>query len=882
MMSWRHRVLALACAAALAAAEWSQGGQLAVLDLQSGGFRAFVRWKTPSLAGQDGTPKPLLEPKRREVKDEERRPVPVADSGPPPADWAAPAFDDSAWPRARGPVALRPWFGASIHTPGNPAEWNLVCLRGKFRVEDPQKAGELTLDAVYHGGLLVRLNGKEVHRSHLPPGELAPDTPAEAYPDEAYLRPDGRRYGEGDDKAFAERMQCRTRSAQGVRIPAALLRKGLNVLALEVHAAPIREIAVTAPEGQVTWRGTLTPWPHAGVLEVKLAAGSDAGIVPNAAPPQVIELWNCGAAETVQAWDFADPSEQVQPIRLVGARNGTFSGKVALGSAGAIRNLRAAAGELAREGGGAAIPASAVLVRWAEPARPDYSWNRPERFDRLSAQFPAELAPAAIRVREAKVQPAPAAVAPVWVTVKVPRDAAPGAYRGALAIEAEGSAGKAAFSVPIHLEVHGWTLPDPKDFVTHHNLYQSPETVALYYKVPLWSEKHWELVGRSLELLHQVGNKICVLNLVVKSANMGNNESMVRWVRRPDGGYGYDFTVAERYLDLYTQKAGKPAIVCLNIWGYFRKEDKAPKPPQSVSLLDPATGKLELLPQPPYGTPENEAFWKPVLLELRKRLEQRGLFDVTAVCYASYCWAPTKEVVDVYRSIWPDGKWMNASHSNPTSFDKMPCPYSEWVWGCGSLYCPDRDKGKGFPRAWKRGTERIELGNPRVGVGFVNVFRDYSPLASYRTITEAAMQGGLRGIGRVGGDFWPLPIGTDGRLAPMCDSQFAIGPVNSTVSLTSPGPDGAAFNERLEMFREGVQIAEAIIFLQRALEAKSLEPALAARVEQLLDERARHYLRTLPGQQAGWWAFESSGWQARDARLFALAAEAARAPRPAP
>jgi len=34
----------------------------------------------------------------------------------------------------------------------------------------------------------------------------------------------------------------------------------------------------------------------------------------------------------------------------------------------------------------------------------------------------------------------------------------------------------------------------------------------------------------------------------------------------------------------------------------------------------------------------------------------------------------------------------------------------------------------------------------------------------------------------------------------------------NTLSLTSPGPDGAMFNERLVMFREGVQVAEAIVF----------------------------------------------------------------------
>jgi hypothetical protein len=436
--------------------------------------------------------------------------------------------------------------------------------------------------------------------------------------------------------------------------------------------------------------------------------------------------------------------------------------------------------------------------------------------------------------------------------------------------------------VPVQLKVNGWTLPDPDGFVTHHNIYQSPESVARYYGVPLWSDRHFQLMGKSLEVLHRVGNKICVLNLTVKSPNMGNSESMVRWIRQDDGSYRYDFTIADRYLDLYAEKAGKPGILCLNVWGHFRREDKKHRLPLSVSVLDPDTGKLERLQQPVYGTPENEAFWKPVLAGLRSRLEKRGWFDVTAVCYASYCWSPPEEMVKVYRNIWSDGKWMNSSHSNPSSFGTMPCPYSEWIWGCGGLYDPEAAARPGsvkhgqYPRAWLRGAERIEVGNPRVGVGFISVFRDYSPLAAYRTLTEAALQGGLRGVGRVGGDFWPLPGGKNRKYAPLCDAEFAIGPVNNAMAITSPGAGGAAFNVRLEMFREGVQIAEAIVFLQKALEAGSLDAGLAARIDELLDDRARYYLRTRPGQQASWWTLESSNWQDRDDRLFALAAEVAR------
>jgi hypothetical protein len=88
-----------------------------------------------------------------------------------------------------------------------------------------------------------------------------------------------------------------------------------------------------------------------------------------------------------------------------------------------------------------------------------------------------------------------------------------------------------------------------------------------------------------------------------------------------------------------------------------------------------------------------------------------------------------------------------------------------------------------------------------------------------------------------------LPIGKGGQMDSICDSYAAVGPTNNTRALCSPGPAGAIFNERLEMFREGVQVAEAIICLQKAAGSGKVGGDLAARIRDLLDERARYYLR---------------------------------------
>ena len=870
---------------------------VAVLDLEHGSFVGFARWKTPSVVTKDGKIVPFLERARKDMRDEDRRPRMVVAADPPGRDWAAPDFDDSGWVRVRGPLVVPQGasgagmagsFGVTIYMVGNPVEWGQFFLRGKFRVDDPAEVKDLRLSLRYFGGVAVYVNGQELCRGHLPQGPLDLDTPAERYPEEAYVRPDGQIYQRKDEKQFADRVNVRIRelSANGVPIPASMLRKGVNVIAVEVHAAPLSE-QMYAYSVLDTQR---MPWPHAGVQDARLVAAS--GVTANVGPTEVVSLWTSQPMETVEAWDYAHPADRVSPIRLVGARNGSFSGKVVLSSKNSIRNLKATVSDLLRDGAGGNIPASAMQVRWAEPANLALSWRNPpyhtNRFDRLLTTMPAEVASRKVSLGySVAFRPASAAVAPIWVTVRVPADAAPGDYRGTLTVEAEGTK-PARFTVPVDLKVHDWKIPDPKDFVTHHNLYQSPDTVAQYYKVPLWSDRHFELMGKSLDVLVQVGNKLCVIYLVEKSPALNNTESMVRWIKKPDGTYDCDFSIMEKYLDLYAAKCGRPGVLQINVWETSDEIGMAHgqgPPPLGVTVFDPATGKIEMVRQPPYGTPENEAFWKPVFAELRKRLEKRGWFDVAAVVNTSYSIAPPKQFVTVYKNIWPDGKWMNASHGNTFRFQatdgsSMPVPYCEWVWGSGyPLYDPDhgdRKRTPFYPRAWKRGNERIELSNVRAGSGIVGALRDYSAVMIYRCISEAALQGNIRGIGRVGGDFWPLPTGREGRFQPLCADYGGISMTNNTLSMTSPGPDGAIFNERLEMFREGVQVAEAIIFLQRALDAGPIDGDMAERIADLLNERARYYLRARFPHRTCELAFECSNWQERDSRLFALAAEVAK------
>ncbi|MCG3178757.1 MAG: hypothetical protein BIFFINMI_01086 [Phycisphaerae bacterium] len=867
---------------------------VAVLELSHGSFRGFMAWRTPTTVSADGRIGPAREPQRTGVEDKDRKVIPVRHSAPPPADWAATAFDDSEWARIEDEAA--------VNMAGD--EWRIVCIRGGFIVTDPAAVGELKLNVGYYGGARVLVNGVEIARADLPDGELTLESLATPYPKEAYLRPDGKLYGrrDGIDPKLRQRIvTARVRTfggdAGGVTVPARLLRKGLNVVAVESHAAPVSELIDEAPTTDQNYREA---WAHVGLASVRLTAASPAGLVPNAGPTPEVQIGNVAPADTLAVWDYALPCEKLAPVRLIGARNGYFTGRVILSSSRTLTGLKATPGELLAADGKAKIAASAVQVRWAKATDAADTWARPNRFDPLSDAPPKEVAPLAIDSRAAPKGLTPSALAPVWITVHVPADAAPGDYAGNVVVEADGK----AFDVPVALSVADWKTPDPADFTVVNAIWQSPDSVAAWYKVKPFSDEHLRLIGRSFDALHQVGNKLCVVPLVAHAKGWGNKEGMVRWIKKApstgsgqaDGGYDYDFSYAEKYMDAYQKACGKPAFLLLVAWEFPGDNPAKPKWPQaSVTVLDKDGNQLEDMLQPPYGTPENEAFWKPVFAGLHERLQKRGWLDCTYISWLTYCNAPDKELVGVVKRIWPDGKWMKTSHRPDTKFFDMPVPVNVWVWGAGALYDPDYqlpwasrpvyypEGRKDYPQPWLPGRPFVSMGDPRWCVPFLKSgLYGQSSLMRYRMVAEAATQGDLRGVGSVGGDFWPVPD-SRGRMRTYATGEGAVTPTANLLSLTSPGPDGAVLGCRAEMFREGIQVAEAVISLRKALADKKVSGELADRIRLFLDERARQQLRNnspigvSPGGDGSYWLTGQclGDWRAREAELFALAAQAA-------
>ena len=654
-----------------------------------------------------------------------------------------------------------------------------------------------------------------------------------------------------------------------------------------------------------------TGWSKVTLAALCAAAAAIEGVGPFAPGANA---QSAGASSRVQVWNASvlaphrdlvpgNPNEPLQPIALVGTRNGSFSGKVVVGSTAPIRGLRAQVGDLAERGGPGRIPSKAVHVRYAMRSSNWGTWQVvPEaisRFDDLYEKCPDEV-PVVGKVNGADWIQGGWAVVPVWVTVRVPADARPGEYEGKLVISA--GADKLA-DVPVKLTVCSWKLPDPREYCTFVDMMQSPDSVSLEYDAPLWSEKHWKLMENSFKHAGEIGSRVVYVPLICRT-NMGNAESMVRWVKKADGTWGHDFSIMDRYLDLAEKHIGKPQIVCFYVWDAYleggmtaaeepatlaaRKEHEGKGP--LVTAL-PAGGGTETVTLPPYSDGASAALWKPLLRELDRRLKKRGIEKAAMFGIATDV-LPAREVVTFFNGLRPGTNWVKHAH-NP-GLDLYGVPYGYCACFFHMDFWLDPDARDGTHNSHNYGWRRPEL------VAFYSrAMSENSPITGFRLTAEMNISGTQRGLGRLGGDFWVVLKDRRGTKVGRVSERYPLSSwrnLNIHMSILSPGPDGAVATARFEMLREGIQETEARILIEKALTDDALRARmgdkLADRCRALILERQLACLRGLGIQpktqkygyigdgsaqfgKEGYLWFAESGWQERSRKLFEAASEVA-------
>jgi len=688
----------------------------------------------------------------------------------PPKNWTEAAFDDSQWARGEGPF----FGGYGNHRPAGVA---LACLRGQFNVNEPSKTGGLKLSLAYRGGVVVYLNGKEVARKDIRRGKLEPLTLADDYPQSAFVTPDGEALlpnygGAKPPKDVADRFESRIREAT-IDVPAGTLRRGTNVLAIELHRTPIP--ADLPPFGRGVWDTT-------GLLAATLTAPAGSAIFDNTTSPGRIHIFQA------TPWERIDPepksgnaADDIGKLIFTAPRNGICSGQIVVGSAQQLRGLSASVTDL-KSASGRPIPARAIQVRYAGLGSPFVPLlDRP--------------------VDGAKVQP-------VWLTVNVPADAAAGKYHGAIAIKAPGR----SVNVPIELTVHGWRVGDPKDWKTVVNLLQSPESVACHYGVPLWSDRHFKLIEKSFGLMAISGNDVLGVSAVGKSV-FGDDPLIV--FRKKGDRYVPEFKFLDRYLESYDKIAGQPRFLSLNIWshgmyrsGQTRDGGKVEWRNTVIPVVEIKGDKLIGVEIPIYGPGRSEALWKAVMDGLHQRVERLGWHDLQILLGTSGDAWPSPITVAMFKRIAPYAQWRALTHG---------CGVPKWGTTDHERTQPNGMVVGYLEIARRLQNHRVKLDahpvpcNARDNVG-TKAFT-YRSLAVTNTIVT-----NYDGFCWKGVDYWTYAT-PDGTKRNALNTYVHFGNMvgGTPKAMAMPGPDGAVSTVQFEMLREGVQECEAILAIRDGL-----------------------------------------------------------------
>jgi hypothetical protein len=190
--------------------------------------------------------------------------------------------------------------------------------------------------------------------------------------------------------------------------------------------------------------------------------------------------WAEGAYKVMR--DDPVPAVEQGVVRISAARNEYEPFLVVLRPSTPLDDVRVSAGPLAGEKG-ALLPAANISVRHVEYVRVTTPTDPASTPGWYPDPLPPYDGPFAASAGENH---------PLWITVRVPHDAAPGLYRGEIELSADGW----ACAVPVELTVRSFTLPDQPsvrssfglptgDIKAYHNLETREElekVVDLYYQ----------------------------------------------------------------------------------------------------------------------------------------------------------------------------------------------------------------------------------------------------------------------------------------------------------------------------------------------------------------------------------------------------------------
>lgn len=406
---------------------------------------------------------------------------------------------------------------------------------------------------------------------------------------------------------------------------------------------------------------------------------------------------------------------------------------------------------------------------------------------------------------------APNTTQPVWLSVTVPSDIPAGVYKGNIKVkdESKGNLGTLNFSV----EVIDRTLPDPKDWEFHLDLWQNPDAIARVHNVEKWSEEHMKVMKPYMEMLADAGQKVITATLIHDPWNSQTYDifgTMIKWTKKKDGSWNYDYTIFDRWVTYMMSLGINGLIECYSMipWGL------------EFYYYDEALRKDTLIVAEP-GTPEYKAHWQPMLDDFAKHLKQKGWFEKTTIAMDERPMEAMQKAIAIIKSADKDFKISLAGSYHPE--------IEKYLFD----YCVASNQ-----------TIDEETKQARKEAGFITTFYTccveaypntftFSPPAESAWLAWHAANKGYNGYLRWAYNSWPK--------SPLQDSRFGTWSSGDTY-LVYPGPRSSI---RFERLIEGIEDYEKIRILKEEFK-KNNEQKKLKELEKIVGAFELDALKTKP------------------------------------
>lgn len=287
-----------------------------------------------------------------------------------------------------------------------------------------------------------------------------------------------------------------------------------------------------------------------------------------------------------------------EPMKLQGWRGERCSGQLAVSTEYKAAELSLQCSTLVKDK--AEINASARMIRYVEAG---------------------STMTADIIGHETECSHASGAHRAVWYEVNIPQDTPPGLYTGTLTVSAPGCEPAVQ---QIQLEVAEATLPAPKEWKMHLDLWQHPQSVARWHDVEPWSEAHFAIMRPLMKRLAEAGQKCITCTLLDEAWNGQTYDkfpSMIRWIRGKDGVMRYDYSTLDAWIQFMHDDIGiRGQISCYSMLPWHLK----------VKYYDETTSKWDEIKAEP-GTESFKQVWAPFLRDFHRHMQEKGWADKTCI-----------------------------------------------------------------------------------------------------------------------------------------------------------------------------------------------------------------------------------------------------------